>query len=124
METLPCASAGDVRVARVYEAIERDEEYRNKKIRDAAEGEQCTLLVPGICRDETLTTVWCHSPYQEHGKAGKRKAHDCFGCIGCHRCHTWLDGAHHQMDVLDAYHTFIRAMCRSWLVLLRKGVLK
>lgn len=111
-------------MARVYDAITRDEEYRSQKILDAAKGEHCTLLIPSICRDETETTVWCHSPYPEHGKAAKRKAHDCFGCIGCHRCHTWLDGPVSQIDATDKFRLFIRAMCRSWLVLLRKGVLK
>jgi hypothetical protein len=37
------------------------------------------------------TTVACHSNFAEHGKAGARKADDCYSVWGCAACHKWLD---------------------------------
>ncbi|MBL0390550.1 DUF1364 family protein [Ramlibacter monticola] len=51
----------------------------------------CLLLVPAVCTHRTDTTVACHSNLGEHGKAGARKADDCYSTWGCAACHAWLD---------------------------------
>lgn len=51
----------------------------------------CLLKVPGVCNRDTATTVACHSDWAEHGKAGARRADDCYSVWGCYSCHTWLD---------------------------------
>jgi hypothetical protein len=111
---------GVVILAKVY--IEKDAPYRNPKILAAAKDEVCTLRV--MCNGSRDTTVWCHSPYLEHGKATGRKAHDCFGCFGCYYCHQWLDGLLGTWLSQDHRAVFLRAMLESWLILLRKKVLK
>jgi len=108
-------------VAKVY--IEKDTRYVNQKILDSAIGQDCQISGPG-CLGTTPTVVWCHSPFREHGKAKGRKAHDCFGCYGCRVCHDWIDGREHQIDAGEKRRAFYRAMSRSWLILLRQGVLK
>ncbi len=104
--------------AKVY--LEKDERYVNKRILESANGMHCTVNGP-LCIGGTGTTVWAHSPYPEHGKAGGRKAHDCFGCYACYVCHLWLDG---PVDLATKRFTFFKAMAASWLILLRTGVLR
>jgi hypothetical protein len=63
-----------------------------------AQGRPCLLTVPARlgmdgsawCKS-TDTTVACHSNLSEHGKAGARKADDCYSVWGCGACHFWLD---------------------------------
>ena len=64
---------------------------RNPALLELARGRQCLLLVPGVCCFNPATTVACHSNLSQHGKAGARKADDCYSVWGCIACHTWLD---------------------------------
>ena len=65
--------------------------YRNKKILEAARGEECTLQTQ-YCNHNPETTVACHSPFAMHGKATRLRSHDIFICFGCSDCHDALDG--------------------------------
>ena len=58
---------------------------------DMARDRPCLLLVPGICNHRTDTTVAAHSNLAIHGKAGARKADDCYSVWACAACHAWLD---------------------------------
>lgn len=64
---------------------------RNPALLELARGRQCLLLVPGVCCFNPATTVACHSNLSQHGKAGARKADDCYSVWGCVACHGWLD---------------------------------
>lgn len=64
---------------------------RSKKIRDAARDQDCTLRLPG-CRQDTSTTVLCHSNRGADGKGMAQKADDDKGAFGCAQCHDLLDG--------------------------------
>jgi hypothetical protein len=64
---------------------------RNAVLLEMARGRICLLMVPGVCTGDVATTVACHSNWQEHGKAGARKADDCYTVWGCVACHSWLD---------------------------------
>lgn len=64
---------------------------RSSRLLGLARGMSCLLQVPGHCRHDHDTTVAAHSNWPEHGKAGARKADDCFSVWACHRCHSWLD---------------------------------
>ena len=79
-------------------AVAKTEPKRNRALLDMARGEGCLLRVPGVCTGDKATTVACHSNWAEHGKAGARKADDCYSVWGCAACHQWLDQgkAHHQ----------------------------
>lgn len=69
--------------------------YRNRGLLDLAQGQACTLLVPGWCwgKGERAreTTVSCHSNFAKHGKGGWLKAHDWAIAFGCYGCHHYLD---------------------------------
>lgn len=93
--------------------------YRNKKILNAARGEQCTIGSPE-CNGNPETTIAAHSNYYEDGKGKGLKADDCFVAFACSSCHRWLDEGTDPMR-RDLFH---RGMKRTWRRILDKGVLK
>lgn len=60
---------------------------RSKAIRDAANGESCT-----VCDRNDGTTVFCHLNEGWAGKGGNLKADDIAGFFGCQKCHDVYDG--------------------------------
>lgn len=64
---------------------------RRPRLLELARSMPCLLQVPGVCNRDTATTVACHSNWGEHGKAGARRADDCYSAWGCYACHAWLD---------------------------------
>jgi hypothetical protein len=64
---------------------------RRPRLLELARSMPCLLQVPGVCNRDPATTVACHSNWGEHGKAGARRADDCYSAWGCHACHAWLD---------------------------------
>lgn len=62
----------------------------SQPMRKAAEGEQCTLQILGVCNGRTDTTVMAHLPDESHGWA--RKADDVSACFACSSCHDVADG--------------------------------
>lgn len=60
----------------------------------ACRGEECYLLVPGVCCSigwAHESVVDCHSNQSRHGKAGARKADNIYTVPGCGPCHAWID---------------------------------
>lgn len=100
--------------------------YRNKKLLAAAQGQQCTLQVPGVCNHDSQTTVAAHSNASEDGKGLGQKADDCFVAFVCSACHDWLDGRIKIQpgEPDDRHYFFHRGMKRTWRLLLDMGVLK
>lgn len=103
----------------------REPRWESKRLRDSARGKDCTILSPW-CQNRTETVVWCHSPFQEHGKGIGCKAHDIAGCYGCFECHTYLDTLSKQEGASrdERLLLFYRAMSRSLIVACLEGVLK
>lgn len=61
----------------------KTEPWRCPALLDMARGRACLLCSPGTCRSSRETTVACHSNLSIHGKAGARKADDCYSVWGC-----------------------------------------
>lgn len=60
--------------------------FISPKLRAFAKGQDCTLILPGICNRDPETTVHCH--VRAFGMAGVgMKTHDFFGYHGCSACH-------------------------------------
>lgn len=93
--------------------------YRNKRILEAANGEQCTLQGPN-CNGRTDTTVFCHLNEAYAGKGMRQKADDCAGFFGCFGCHADYDS--NNLDDADFY--VLRAVTRTIRRLLDKGIIK
>lgn len=65
--------------------------WRNPHLLDMAKGKPCLFRLPGVCNHNPETTVAAHSNLSIHGKAGARKADDCYSAWACSSCHTWFD---------------------------------
>lgn len=72
-------------------AAPKTEPYRDPALLEMARGRPCLLLVPGVCSHRVDTVVAAHSNLSIHGKAGARKADDCYSVWACAACHAWLD---------------------------------
>lgn len=83
---------------------------RSKAIRDAANGESCT-----VCGRNDGTTVFCHLNESWAGKGTGQKADD-IGFFGCSFCHDVYDG---RIKQTAGYHpaqepkVIMRAMYRT-----------
>ena len=62
------------------------------KITKSAQGENCTVRVPGHCNNDTSTTVLAHVNSVRLGHGMAIKNNDIFGAYACHECHSAIDG--------------------------------
>lgn len=96
----------------------------SKHIRNAAQGEQCTLGIIGVCNGNPETTVLAHLPDESHGIS--RKADDTSACFACAACHDVIDGrrrwpeSEDRADVRQFYMR--RAQTRTLRRLVELGV--
>ena len=75
--------------------------FVSPNLRAFAKGQDCTLILPGICNRDTATTVHCH--IRAFGNAGvAMKPHDFFGFHACSACHA------HEKEA--GWDDFLRAM--------------
>lgn len=98
---------------------------KSKKIRAAANGQQCTLNTPW-CNYNPETTVFCHLNEQFAGKGMGIKAVD-IGFMACSDCHDIYDRRRQPKDQDyedDEYFYVLRAVVRTWLILISMGVVK
>lgn len=84
----------------------KTEAYRDPVLLEMARDRPCMLLVPGVCNHRTDTTVAAHSNLSTHGKAGARKADDCYSVWACFACHSWLDQGRAPATVKEAAFVF------------------
>jgi hypothetical protein len=71
----------------------KSEPYRDPVLLEMARGRFCLLDDPVICDHarQPEDTVAAHSNLGRHGKAGARKADDCYSAWLCFCAHSWLD---------------------------------
>lgn len=100
--------------------------YRDRKLTNAARGQECTLQIPGVCRGGTETTVACHSPLLEDRQGSK--APDFAIAFGCLACHAVLDRRakfEHDYLVTDEQRFYFhRGMTRTLANLFERGIIK
>lgn len=100
---------------------------RMTPIRKAARGQDCTLVLPGVCNGMPETVVLCHSNALADGKGMGLKAPDTAACFGCSTCHDVLDGRAPRPDgmtLLMVEGAFVRAVQRTHETLTKMGILK
>lgn len=101
--------------------------YRNKKILEAAKGEECLIQSP-YCNYDPNTVVAAHSNECDDGKGAGQKADDCFIAFACSSCHDYVDGrapkyeGESDFEIRLFYHN--RGIKRTIRRLLDMGVLK
>lgn len=127
------AKAPMLRTAAVWKSATRPRARLKSKgpkmtpIRRSAKGEACTLMIPGVCTNDTSTTVLCHSNRLADGKGMGLKAPDTEACYGCCACHDVLDGRRPRPSWLSneaLQMAFDRARTNTQKKLKEKGLLK
>lgn len=95
-----------------------------QKIRDAAQDQQCTLEILGVCNGDTATTVLAHLPDESNGMG--KKSDDISACFACSSCHDAIDSRDKMPESEKPYLEWYmrRAMVRTWRILINDGVIK
>ena len=94
---------------------------RSPAIRDSAKGETCTW--PGC--DSPNGVVFAHSNMSIHGKGMGRKADDIFGAYLCYAHHKEYDHYWTSNKTFGYNESFfMRAMSKTWKLLVYKGIIK
>lgn len=65
--------------------------FHSKAVRDNAQGQECTLQIPGVCSHDPEQTVHCHIRIAGFNGVGQKPS-DFMGCHACQPCHDALDG--------------------------------
>lgn len=88
---------------------------RNPALLELARGKECLLRVPGVCNNDTTTTVAAHSNELSKGKGRGRKADDNWSVQSCAKCHFWLDfGSATKQDKQEAFAAAHQRQLIEW----------
>lgn len=82
--------------------VEKTAAKRNANLLKLAKGQPCMLTLRN-CDGGGETTVAAHSNQAKHGKAGARKADDCYSVWSCFSCHSWIDQGSAPREEKDSY---------------------
>lgn len=91
-----------------------------KPIRKAAQGQRCTLRLPG-CNETPVNVFLCH--IRRFGWAGMgQKPHDLLGVFACQNCHDVMDmrikGECSDTDILRAHGETMLALLASGAIII------
>lgn len=88
---------------------------RSPAVMDSARGRMCMLQAPYTMHHDPATTVGCHGNGHQFGKAGARKADDCYVVWGCFECHAWLDqGSASAEEKAKVFHLGMFRQMLAW----------
>ena len=99
--------------------ILKNKRVRSKKITQSANGELCTLRIPGVCNSNPETTVFAHM----NGGGMGYKHHDIHGCYACSSCHDLIDARISYGDEFIKAKELLRAMIETQNKLIQKGLI-
>lgn len=95
------------------------EKRERPAIRDAANGEECTVRITGACNYRTDTTVGAHWPGLDGDRGMGMKAFDLCIAFACSGCHDVIDGraplpagATRESVELDYHRGHLRTLVR------------
>ena len=93
------------------------------KLRQEANGRQCTVRLPGICNRNPETTVLAHMNEKSMFGVGMgQKVDDLFACFACSDCHDAID---HRVKTEytreELYTERYTAVLRTQNILLKEG---
>lgn len=90
----------------------------SQKLRASANGQDCTVRLPGICNFDPATTVLAHIPCGQKGMG--MKGFDTVAVFACSACHDVIDGrAQGEIDWSD----IPRAIAETHEVLIRTRIM-
>ncbi len=93
----------------------------SKKIRQSAEGEDCTMQSPQ-CNHNPEQVCLRHINGLASGKGWRRKGNDPFAFYGCQPCEDWYALGDADRAIKDSYA--LNALLRTQTILFAKGLLK
>ena len=108
-------------------SLQKEPPYRNKKILDYAEGQECQVKLYNVCNYDSMTVVACHLSEHAFGHGYSVKADDCCIAYCCSDCHDVIDGRVPTPDHLTSEEVKLRlygACINTFRLLCRDGVLK
>lgn len=90
----------------------------SRKLRASANGQDCTVRLPGTCNHNPGTTVLAHLPCGQKGVG--MKGFDTVAVYACSDCHNAIDGrGPGDVDWQD----ILRAVAETHEALIRDGIL-
>lgn len=93
----------------------------SNEIRNSANGEMCTMQIPGVCNYNPDTVVLAHLPDESNGMG--TKSDDISACYACSGCHDAMDGrVISELYNEDKEFFMRRAQTRTLRRLLEKGI--
>ena len=94
---------------------------KSKKIRDSAKGEECTLVIGGVCNGDNETVVLCH--FGVHSGGSARLNGDLSAGYGCFSCHSIIDRREYSsLSEADREFYMRRSQVRTLDRLVDKGL--
>lgn len=92
---------------------------KSNKLRQSAEGQDCTLRLFG-CKNDVTTVCLAHAPGT--GMKGMRqKCPDIFSMYACYHCHAVIDG---REKGEWEYRDIVRAMAETQMIFINLGLVK
>lgn len=91
----------------------------SQKLRDSANGQECTIRLPGICNFDPKTTVLAHLPCGMRGTG--MKGPDQIAIHACSACHAVIDGPDRWTVPAADY---LRALAETQIRWIESGLLK
>lgn len=90
-----------------------------------ARGEDCQIRVPGYCRCNSESTVWCHLRMIGISGLGL-KSPDVLGAFGCQVCHDIVDNRSHPhiFTYEERRSLLLEGVARTLYLLVKRGILK
>jgi len=98
--------------------------YRNKKIRDGAEGRPCVLCLSIIGIVSTDTTVGAHSNALEHGRGYAFPPPDYYISYVCGVCHDLIDGRSGTLTKSEKREMWLEAWIKTVPIWFEEGIVK
>lgn len=92
---------------------------KTSKIRQSAQGKECTVRIPGVCSHDNDTVIHAH----KNGGGMGMKEHDLLGARCCSACHDVVDGANSEFSYDEVLIMFYEDIYRTQKQLLIEGLI-
>ena len=94
---------------------------KSDKYTRSAKGQDCQVIIPGVCNHNPETVVLAHL----NGAGMGTKHLSIHGAYACSACHAWLDGGYagdRDRNTRDYWH--LEAVIKTQIIMVKDGVLK
>lgn len=93
---------------------------KNRKLRNSARGQDCTVRIPGVCNFDPATTVLAHI----NGGGMGMKNENYLGSFTCSACHDMIDGrakSSFSKEQVKLWHW--EGVERTWAIWIKMGLI-